>query len=217
LSDLLKKQNELKQKRDAIQKQATSEIPVQPEAAVSGEVAQGEPQTESQVTTEEGQKEVAPEAGGMVQMAEMPNEEAVSQTITEDVVPEPISTDQVTDQVADQVTDQVTDLVTPVEQPTVEEEVKNPFEQVDRGNEAKQKTIDQIEKAKRRGRALPEAVSRGIYALRKTIAYEQANDVVREAMEREIRKEYGLKEKKAPTAKKILGEAKPNKILVDEM
>lgn len=40
---------------DAVQKQAAGEVPVQPEAAVSGEVAQGKPQAEPQVATEEGQ------------------------------------------------------------------------------------------------------------------------------------------------------------------
>jgi hypothetical protein len=53
LDDLLKQQNNLKQEKDAIQKQATSEIPVQSEAGVSGEVAKGEPQAEPQVPAEE--------------------------------------------------------------------------------------------------------------------------------------------------------------------
>ena len=38
---------------NAVQKQTTSEVPVQPEARVGGEVAQGEPQAESQVPAEE--------------------------------------------------------------------------------------------------------------------------------------------------------------------
>jgi hypothetical protein len=40
---------------NAVQKQAAGEVPVQPEAAVSGEMAQGKPQAEPQVVTEEGQ------------------------------------------------------------------------------------------------------------------------------------------------------------------
>lgn len=53
---------ELKNISNAVQEQATSKVPVQPGAAVSGEVAQGEPQAEPQVVTEEGQaqKEVIP-------------------------------------------------------------------------------------------------------------------------------------------------------------
>lgn len=42
----------------AVQEQTTSEVPVQPETAVGGEVAQGEPKAESEVAAEEGQKEV---------------------------------------------------------------------------------------------------------------------------------------------------------------
>lgn len=48
---------------NAVQKQAAGEVPVQPTAGVSGEVAQGIPQAEPQVTPQEGQvqtKEVVP-------------------------------------------------------------------------------------------------------------------------------------------------------------
>lgn len=52
---------ELKNISNAVQEQATSEVPVQPGAAVSGEVAQGEPQAEPEVVTEEiiPQEEIA--------------------------------------------------------------------------------------------------------------------------------------------------------------
>ena len=46
---------------NAVQKQTTSEVPVQPEAAVSGEVAQGVPQAEPQVATQEGGQAVGKE------------------------------------------------------------------------------------------------------------------------------------------------------------
>ena len=49
--------DELKQLSYAVQEQATSEVPVQPGAAVSGEVAQGEPETGSQKVTKEGEQE----------------------------------------------------------------------------------------------------------------------------------------------------------------
>jgi hypothetical protein len=42
---------------DAIQKQTTSQVPVQPEAGTSLQVAEGEPQAEPQVPTQEGQRE----------------------------------------------------------------------------------------------------------------------------------------------------------------
>lgn len=47
--------------RDALQKQATSQVPVQPEAGTGLQVAEGEPQAKPQVPTQEGQgQEVAP-------------------------------------------------------------------------------------------------------------------------------------------------------------
>lgn len=57
---LAQKLNKLKEY--AVQEQATSEVPVQPEAPVGGEVAQGEPKAEPEVVTEEGQakEEVTP-------------------------------------------------------------------------------------------------------------------------------------------------------------
>jgi len=48
--------------QNAVQKQATSEVPVQPEARVGEEVAQGAPEAKPEVVTEEGvQEEVTPE------------------------------------------------------------------------------------------------------------------------------------------------------------
>jgi len=52
---IINKNNEQLSKipENAIQEQTTSEVPVQPEAGVSGEMAKGEPQAEPEVTTEE--------------------------------------------------------------------------------------------------------------------------------------------------------------------
>ena len=56
LLDYLRTQNTtLNQQKDAIQKQATSEVPVQPEAGTGLQVAEGEPQAEPQVPTQEDQ------------------------------------------------------------------------------------------------------------------------------------------------------------------
>lgn len=57
LQDLLDEHNGLKQQKDALQKQTTDEISFQPEAGVSGEMAEGVPQAEPQGPTEEGQVE----------------------------------------------------------------------------------------------------------------------------------------------------------------
>lgn len=63
LDDLLKQQNNLKQEKDAVQKQATSEVSVQPEAGAGVQMAEGESQAEPQGVTEEVKvEEVTPEA-----------------------------------------------------------------------------------------------------------------------------------------------------------
>jgi hypothetical protein len=46
---------------NAVQEQTTSEVPIQPEAGVGEEVAQGKPQAEPEVVTKEGKEEVAAE------------------------------------------------------------------------------------------------------------------------------------------------------------
>lgn len=68
---LAQKLNKLK--TYAVQEQTTSEVPVQPGAAVSGEVAQGEPQAEPEVVTEEGQaqEEVAPGSKAVISGVEI--------------------------------------------------------------------------------------------------------------------------------------------------
>jgi hypothetical protein len=61
-NELTKELETLKAEQDAVQKQTAGQVPVQSEAGVSQEVAEGKPQAEPQVTTEEGiQKEVTPE------------------------------------------------------------------------------------------------------------------------------------------------------------
>jgi hypothetical protein len=153
--------------QDAIQKQATSQVPIQPEAGVSGEVAQGEPQAEPQVPAEEVKAEEV-----------TPTEEVTTETITPT---EPISEEQKAEQV-----------------------------------NAVQKGIDAVDKALKRGRPKAEAVKGGISFMQKTIAYEQADDTTREQMLRDINKNFGVKEKKAPSTKKVLGEAALTKVSVNE-
>jgi endonuclease III len=50
---------------DAIQKQAAGQVPVQPRTGISQEMAQGEPQAEPQVITQEGQEKVRPSISEM--------------------------------------------------------------------------------------------------------------------------------------------------------
>ena len=56
-NQLVTEKTQLIEKADAVQEQTTSEVPVQPEARVGEEVAEGTPQAEPEVATEEGVKE----------------------------------------------------------------------------------------------------------------------------------------------------------------
>jgi hypothetical protein len=82
---------------------------------------------------------------------------------------------------------------------------------------AVKKGIDAVNKAVERGRPLKKAVEGGIAFMQKTIAYEQADDVTREQMLRDINKKFGVKEKKAPSVKKVMGETTQKKVTVNEM
>lgn len=77
--------------RDALSKQKTSEVPVQPEAGVGEEVAKGEPKAEPQVTTEEGKNKINPETGVLeVGLANPPTVTIERETtpVTEALTPE---------------------------------------------------------------------------------------------------------------------------------
>jgi hypothetical protein len=56
-SELTTTQTKIKEIENAVQKQTTSEVPVQPETSVGQEMVEGEPQAEPQVAAQEGQKE----------------------------------------------------------------------------------------------------------------------------------------------------------------
>jgi hypothetical protein len=79
-----------------------------------------------------------------------------------------------------------------------------------------QKGIDAVNKGLMRGRPRKEAIEGGISFMQQTIAYEEADDTTREQMVRDINKEFGVKEKKAPTVKKVLGVQAPTKVSVNE-
>ena len=74
-----------------------------------------------------------------------------------------------------------------------------------------------VEKSFKRGVPFDKVMDNALQYLSKSRVYEEATDIQREQMVRDVRKTFGKKEKKAPTAKKILGE-KPTKttIVVDE-
>lgn len=82
--------NILKQKFDAIQEQTAGQVPVQPTTTVGQEVEGGTPQAEPQVTTQEGQEEVTPEAGVSPDIALVIAPSAEPTIQTEEVVPEEV-------------------------------------------------------------------------------------------------------------------------------
>jgi len=293
LDDLLKQQNNLKQQKDAVQKQTTSEVPVQPETGISGEVAKGETQAEPQVTAEEVkvEEEVTPAEtievfhGGNLPSLEEGKSLYVSEDSTQANEYAKMSDGEVSKffldkgKIADEAdaysimeelglpTDaNFFELIDPrFEEALPEEDIKKVFDALkERGFEAVrytdidqktlkpgiknilvidaskslktepiveeevkptdetqvnavQKGIDAVNKALQRGRPRKEAVQGGIAYMQQTVAYEQADDVTREQMLRDINKEFGVKEKKAPSAKKVLGEPTQKKVTVNEM
>jgi hypothetical protein len=78
-----------------------------------------------------------------------------------------------------------------------------------------QKGIDAVNKGLMRGRPRKEAIEGGISFMQQTIAYEEADDITREQMVRDINKEFGVKEKKAPTVGKIGVQPKPKMATVN--
>jgi hypothetical protein len=293
LDDLLKQQNNLKQQKDAVQKQTTSEVPVQPEPGVSGEVAEGITQAEPQGTAEEikVEEEVTPtetievfhggnlpslEEGKPLYVSEdstQANEyakmsdgevskffldkgkiadEADAYSIMEELgLPTDANFFELIDprfeealpeedikKVFDALKERGFEAVryTDIDQKTLKPGIKNILvidaskslkaepvveEQVKPADEtqvnAVQKGIDAVNKALQRGRPRKEAVQGGIAYMQQTVAYEKADDVTREQMLRDINKEFGVKEKKAPSAKKVLGEPTQKKVTVNEM
>lgn len=293
LDDLLKQQNNLKQQKDAVQKQTTSQVPVQPEAGISGEVAEGITQAEPQVLTEEikVEEEVTPTEtievfhGGNLPSLEEGKPLYVSEDSTQaneyakmsdgDVSKFFLDKGKIADEadafavmeelglptdanffelidprfdealpeenikkVFDTLKERGFEAVryTDIDQKTLKPGIKNILvidaskslktepvveEQVKPTEEtqvnAVQKGIDAVNKALQRGRPRKEAVQGGIAYMQQTVAYEQADDVTREQMLRDINKEFGVKEKKAPSAKKVLGEPTQKKVTVNEM
>jgi hypothetical protein len=65
-----------------------------------------------------------------------------------------------------------------------------------------------VAKSRKRGVSKEDTINNAINYLRGTKVYENATDVQREAMERNVNKEFNKREKSAPSAKKVLGQKK---------
>jgi hypothetical protein len=345
LKDLLDKQNNLKQQKDAIQKQATSEVPIQPEAGTSLQVAEGEPQAEPQVPAEEVKAEEVvtnqfkdksdsdlekrmseiedneeftdeyntiekemekrerysifnvplekvkdvlnslaqkerdmPNGYGMfadtqdikeskaiVNKYLNPSEISDSQLISDfttalrgnpttwyadglklresikesqrrgipisDLIDKAVSIytkagydietakSTVASMIEPIIKESQDVSITPEQVPIGAIESAEPIspQQKTEQTNAIQKGIDAVNKGLKRGRPRKEAIEGGISFMQQTIAYEEADDTTREQMVRDINKEFGVKEKKAPSVKKIITKPAPKKVTVQEM
>jgi len=75
-----------------------------------------------------------------------------------------------------------------------------------------------VDRSRRRGRSEEETMQNAIdYLEQDTKVYENATDVQRETMVRNIRKEFKKREKRAPSAEKVVGKPKKKEVTVDEM
>jgi hypothetical protein len=296
LDDLLKQQNNLKQQKDAVQKQTTSEVPVQPEAGGSLQVAQGITQAEPQVPTEEVKAEevaipsetievfhggnlpsleegrplyVSEDASQANEYAKMSDGKVSKFFLDKNKIASEEDAFSIMEELGLEADGNFFELIDPrFDEALPEEDIKRVFDTLkERGFEAVrytdidqktlksgienilvlnaskslkteptievvkeqvkpaeetqinavQKGIDAVNKALKRGRPKKEAIQGGISYMQQTVAYEKADDVTREQMLRDINKEFGVKEKKAPSVKKIMGEPTQKKVTVNEM
>ena len=226
LEDLLKQQNNLKQEKDAIQKQTTSEVLIQPETGVSGEVAQGVTQAEPQGVTEEVKTEEVV----------IPTEEVIA----EEVKPTEMSKEEWTQiqDLADRISngEEITsqnDLQLQQNYPqTIEKLLSNkvkPSEEQpqtkvtnlsDEQNSAVQEGIklgnDMVKRYPKQDDLITKYKALQKFQ-KKNQQYIDADQSQRDEMTRQINYALGLAPKKsAPSAKRILG-IKPTMITVDEM
>jgi hypothetical protein len=228
LKDLLDKQNNLKQQRDAIQEQTTSEVPIQPEAGASLQVAEGEPQAEPQVPTEEVKAEevvTPPEevVTEVVKPTEMSNEEW---TKVQDLADRISKGEDITApedlQMQEDYPKAIESLIAKKEKPAPKEEVK-PAEKIvlsDTQNSAIQEAIkkgqDMVKRYPKQDDLILKYKARREFQ-KKNQEYINADQSQKDEMIRQIN--YALKldsKKESPSAKKVLG-IKPTMVTVDQM
>lgn len=172
----------------AVQKPSTDEIPVQPTPGDSGEMAQGTPQPTTEQITEEvvGEEIVGEEVVGEQVKAEVPQEEVIAEEA-------PVAEEVVDEEEA------------PEFQPAPEK--KADFDRM------MTELNGVIEKSQKRNVSQPKVLENAINYLQGSKVYEEASDVEREQMVRDVRKMLGQREKSAPSVKKLFGEAKNVKMI----
>lgn len=221
-------------KNYAIQEQTAGQVPVQSETGISGEVAQGAPETENKTTTQESQQvealrdvESTKTALGNLDIpwfddfqnnfgkdkyktaidvseayhkakADGSNPELV-QAVEELLAPQTIINEQVSSKTQENKT----------ETPTVSEATQGLSEAELPGYN---RMINEVEgivsKSKNRGVSEPKIAENVMNYVMGSKVYETATDVQREALVREVNKRFGIKEKAAPSANRILGKLK---------
>lgn len=228
LKDLLDKQNNLKQQKYAISEQATSEVPIQPEAGTSLQVAEGEPQAEPQGPTEEIKAEevVTPTeevVTEVVKPTEMSNEEW---TKVQDLADRISKGEEITApedlQMQEDYPKAIESLIAKKEKAAPKEEVK-PAEKIvlsDTQNSAIQEAIkrgqDMVKRYPKQDDLILKYKARREFQ-KKNQEYINADQSQKDEMIRQIN--YALKldsKKESPSAKKVLG-IKPTMVTVDQM
>jgi hypothetical protein len=172
----------------AVQKPSTDEIPVQPTPGVSEEMEGGTPQPTTEQITEE--------------------------VVGEEVVSEPAETEQAK---AETVEEEVTAEEAPVAEEVVVEEEAPEFQPAPEKKADFDRMMTElngvIEKSQKRNVSQPKVLENAINYLQGSKVYEEASDVEREQMVRDVRKMLGQREKSAPSVKKLFGEAKNVKMI----
>lgn len=192
--------------QNAVQEQTTSEVPVQPEAGAGGEVAQGEPQPETQVVAEEGSSQekinevekrrsfsLSEEVGiGIGEDGKIAGLYIGPNNETERIVGE--TEEEVAQAINDKYDAEISDLETPV----TKKEVIG--QEVDKEKELRDTTVNKVvDEVKEQQRIYPKRsllkhLESGINSLQKSEAYVNADDITREQMVRDVRKALGVKE-----------------------
>ena len=115
-------------------------------------------------------------------------------------------------QVVEGTTESIAVIDTDVVQKSVVKKQKG-FSKQDAINKAKEKYTLSVEE---RGNTPEQGVNSALEDLRKSDWYTQADDIMREEAERELKKFFGEKMKAAPSIKKVMA-TKPSKVQVEEM
>lgn len=178
-NDIAQKYSEI---ADILKEEGISAQPI-PEGGIqpTEQEIQEEPVVEEPIVEEVPVEEPTPAEAPIVE------EEPVAPEVQETIVPEQATTEEVVPPTEEQ----------PEQAPIKEkkpDEIKNPFATVSRGMNLKRRVIGIVNTALEKGESKKDALEKGLANMRISKAYAEATDVARESMEREIRKEFKVRE-----------------------